>query len=392
MRAGDEAFDALRAAIDELADVEAAELVAEARIEARAKVRSILSEAMAHALLERSQTELGQSVAPPAPARPRRQEGRRAARATRTMSREPPPFAASVRERQATNGVAAETEQSTSAAPAQGSAGELGWYVYGVVGRVSFDPPDSLTGVRGGHPVTVLREGALAAVASQVPLAEFGEETLRESLDDVGWLEDTARGHERVLEEVRALTTVIPMRLCTIYSSQSSVAQMLARERAPLTEALERLTAKTEWGVKIFVDPSAAERAAKEGSDEAGRLDAALADAAPGSAYMRRKQLDGFVRVRADHLIEECVEDAHSRLSTLSVEALSNPLQRPEAAGHVGQMVLNGVYLLEDARADAFHAAIAGLADKYGSCGFDFEATGPWPPYNFVKSSIEAAW
>ena len=31
MRAGDEAFDALRAAVDEFADAEAAELVAEAR-------------------------------------------------------------------------------------------------------------------------------------------------------------------------------------------------------------------------------------------------------------------------------------------------------------------------------------------------------------------------
>jgi len=45
VREGDAAFEALRAAIDELAAGEAEGLIAEARIEARAKVRSILADA-----------------------------------------------------------------------------------------------------------------------------------------------------------------------------------------------------------------------------------------------------------------------------------------------------------------------------------------------------------
>lgn len=356
MRAGDEAFDALRAAVDEFADTEAAELVAEARIEARAKVRAILAEAMAHALLERSQAEL--SKAAPAPAPPSAAEP--------TLAPEPE--------------------------PEQDATDELGWYVYGVVGGSSLELPDSLPGVDARHQVRVLREGELAAVASQVPLSAFGEETLRESLNDVAWLEGTARDHEGVLDEVRALTTVIPMRLCTVYRSEDSVVEMLRREGAALTEALARLTGKTEWGLKIFVDHAAVERTAKQESDEAGRLDAELENASAGSAYIRRKQLDEVLRAQTDRLLDECVEEAHARLSVLSVEALSNPLQRPEAAGHEGQMVLNGVYLLDDDATDEFHATVAGLTDRYGSRGFDFEATGPWPPYNFVKSSIEAAW
>ncbi|TMK72046.1 MAG: protein gvpF, partial [Actinobacteria bacterium] len=31
------------------------------------------------------------------------------------------------------------------------------------------------------------------------------------------------------------------------------------------------------------------------------------------------------------------------------------------------------------------------LADEYRERGADVQLTGPWPPYNFVKSSIEAA-
>ena len=394
MRAGDDAFEALRGAIEALADAEAAELVAEARIEARAKVRTILAEAMAQALLDRSQAELER----PAGERPRSGGARRSGERvegrapTPTANPEPaPPERPAVGEEAPGPGAAA-GEEAPEPSAAAASTDERGWYVYCVVGDAGLSLPDSLSGVAEGHAVRLLADGDLAAVASQVPLSEFGEETLRESLGDVEWLERTARSHERVLDEVRARTTVIPMRLCTIYRSESSVGEMLARERQALTEALARLEGKTEWGLKVFVEPHAVERAAKHASAELARLEAELEDASAGGAYMRRKQLESLLREETDRLVDECVEDAHSRLSALAVEALRNPLQRQEASGQSGQMVLNGVYLLDDAASDEFHACVAALAEEYGPRGCDLQSTGPWPPYNFVKSSIEAAW
>ena len=56
MREGDKAFEALRQAIDSFGAERAQDLVAEARIEAAAKVRSMLAEAMA-GWSERSQHE-----------------------------------------------------------------------------------------------------------------------------------------------------------------------------------------------------------------------------------------------------------------------------------------------------------------------------------------------
>lgn len=419
MRAGDEAFEALREAIDARAEAEVTELVAEARIEARAKVRSILAEAMAQALLDRSQAELGRPFRSSGEA-PRGAGGgetrERGESAGATAKPEPAVPEPAVVEPAVVEPVVPEPvvvepvvpepavpepplpeqpprgELELGAARAEGPADELGWYVYCVVGDTDLGLPGSLAGVDAGHSVRLLAEGGLAAVASQVPLSEFGEATLRESLNDVEWLERTARAHERVLDAVRALTTVIPMRLCTIYRGESSVGEMLLRERQALTEALARLAGKTEWGLKIFVDPAAVERAAKEASDELARLDAELESASVGGAYMRRKQLEGLLRDETDRLVDECVEDAHARLSGLAVEALRNPLQRPEASGHSGQMALNGVYLLDDAANEGLHACVATLTREYGLLGCDLEVTGPWPPYNFVKSSIEAAW
>jgi hypothetical protein len=81
----------------------------------------------------------------------------------------------------------------------------------------------------------------------------------------------------------------------------------------------------------------------------------------------------------------------HERLAYRAAEALINPVQNPEVSGHEGDMLLNGVYLVADADVAEFRAEVAALADEFAAAGAAVELTGPWPPYNFVKGSIEAA-
>jgi hypothetical protein len=54
-------------------------------------------------------------------------------------------------------------------------------------------------------------------------------------------------------------------------------------------------------------------------------------------------------------------------------------------------MLLNGVYLVDDRSAAAFHSAVDKLATEHEPRGVQVELTGPWPPCNFVRGSIEAA-
>ncbi|MCA1695383.1 MAG: GvpL/GvpF family gas vesicle protein, partial [Actinobacteria bacterium] len=173
--------------------------------------------------------------------------------------------------------------------------------------------------------------------------------------------------------------------------TEHSLRQVLARERHTLTEALRYLAGKTEWGLKMFAERSALERAAKQGDAELARLDAELAEASAGTAYLRRKQLDDHLAGAVARLIDGCVEDVHGRLAAVAASARVNPPQRPEVSGHVEPMVLNGAYLLEDVALDDFHACVAELAAQYEGLGCELQATGPWPPYNFVETSTEAA-
>ncbi|MBS1861188.1 MAG: GvpL/GvpF family gas vesicle protein [Actinobacteria bacterium] len=263
----------------------------------------------------------------------------------------------------------------------------IGHYVYGVV-RAEVPLPRDLVGADPTAPVELIEEAGLAALVSEVPLAEFDEGSLRENLNDVAWLEEKARAHEHVLDVALAGSAVVPLRLCTVFTTEEQVRGMLARERAVLFDALGRLDGRAEWGVKAYADRGAVESEALARVD---RPDGADDEVTAGTAYMNRRRREARAREQVEEIADEWARAIHGGLAAIAVEALLNPLQRPELSGRDGEMFLNGVYLIDDVEAAAFRAAVATLAEDFDRRGVALDLTGPWPAYNFVKSSIEAA-
>ncbi|MBV8712522.1 MAG: GvpL/GvpF family gas vesicle protein [Solirubrobacterales bacterium] len=376
MPRSDDSLERLRAAIDELAAADAADLLAEARTEARARVRASLTDALAHSMLERLHEQLPttQRDEPPPAARGREKRPPRRRGQTAVAPRDEPSAPAP--------SAPAPSVQAPSA-PAAERSGDAAWYVYGVVADdTALSGP--VHGVDPAWNITILREGALAAVSSQVPLEEFDEARLREHLADMAWVEATARAHEAVLDQIRQQATVIPMRMCTVYRTEGGIREMLSREAAPFREALDRLDGKAEWGVKVFTDIARAGGGIHDVDTGAGD--------APGTAYMERKRTEQERRQRAIELAEEAAALVHERLSAAASDAQVIPLQRREASGHHGDMILNGVYLVADADAAAFHDEVRALQSDFGPEGVEIVPTGPWPAYNFVPGTIGAAW
>lgn len=261
-----------------------------------------------------------------------------------------------------------------------------GQYVYGIVGT-GVTVPDDLAGVEPTATVGRIEEDGLAALVSAVPLAEFGEDALRENLNDVAWLEEKARAHEDVLEAALAAGAVVPLRLCTVFAGEDKVRRMLVGEHDVLADALGRLDGRAEWGVKAYADRDAVEREALARSGNGEAED----DVSAGTAYMNRRRREARAREEVEEIADEWARSIHARLAAIAAEALLNPLQRPELSGHDGEMFLNGVYLLAHAEAQGFRAAVASLIEEFDRRGVEIVLTGPWPAYNFVKSSIEAA-
>jgi hypothetical protein len=341
-----EQSDALREALAQLAAAEAPELLAEARLGARARARSLLEDALVEELLQAAAKVRGE----PSP-------------------RRVPPAAEQ------------STRSASGADPAPG--GEPAWWAYCILAAADAEAaPVDLAGVDPAGAVEVVEAGKLAAVVSPVPLDEFSDEHLREHLNDVEWVERVARAHENVLERTLDKATILPLRLCTLYRDRDGIARMLRDQERGLRRALASLEGRREWGVKLFVD---SDRLADAVGAEAEPPESG--DQASGTAYLARRRRERELGERARELGDTVSQEVHSRLERVAADARVNPLQRPEVHGRDARMLLNGAYLVPREREHEFDDAVSSLREQWGDNGFTLELTGPWPPYNFVSTT-----
>jgi len=254
-----------------------------------------------------------------------------------------------------------------------------GIWVYAVAEAVSDVSLGGLTGVSGG-PVAALAAAGLAAVTEQVPLAEFGEAALHRNLEDLDWLENTARAHHRVIDTVAQQRPVVPMRLATVYHSEAGVTALLTERGQDFRALLSRIRGRQEWGVKAY----AAQPAAAGGEGEtAGPAGAARPSAGAGTAYLNRRRHERSAQEEARQAAMTSTTEVHDTLAGLTAAFRLHPPQAPQLHGNKEPMLLNAAYLIDDERAEEFAAEVRRLAADHPSVRL--ELTGPWPPYSFAE-------
>jgi hypothetical protein len=351
--------------LDEMAREDAGALIAEARAAARDRVRERLTDELTDRLLEQIADR-----AEPRTAAPEVEPPKAAPVAPPTAAPcVPPPEAAP------------DAAPSASAAAPEPAAGS-GVYVYAVVaGEVDADLP---AGVADSTVRAVpAARGALSALVSDVSLEQFGDEALRHNLNELEWLAGTAVAHENVVDAALRATTVVPMRLCTIFRGDDAVREMLARERLDLEAALTRLHGAHEWGVKVLADADALGDAVAQDSERLRDLRRNMASAGEGAGYFASRELARATREETEAQLARRTGDIHEALAALAVDARVNPPSNRDLAGYQGDMVLNGAYLVAHERTEQLRALVARLAEEHGAHGLGIELTGPWPPYNF---------
>jgi gas vesicle protein GvpL/GvpF len=242
------------------------------------------------------------------------------------------------------------------------------------------DPPRA----SGLGPVETVASGALAALVSPVAEAEYSEAQLRRNLNDLAWLERVARAHEAVLEQAFAAGPIVPLRLCTLYESETRVRHMLEREAATLSGALETLDGRQELGVKVLLDPDRLAAAARAGSPDVASYERDLEGRSEGGAYMLRRRLERRVHELARARAREIAGEVHAQLADRAIDAVTHRPQNRELSGHEGEMVLNAAYLVDAQRAAEVRSVASELERGLGAVGARIELTGPWPPFNFV--------
>jgi len=248
-------------------------------------------------------------------------------------------------------------------------------YVYCIV-HAAVAPKTSRAphGLPGSTRPSVLPAGrSLWIVVAEVPLDRYGPAPLEASLRDMQWVADVAVAHEAVVEHFsrQAKTTVIPMKLFTMFSTTERAVEGTRSRRRDLDPVLKRIAGCEEWGVRIArTVPVATRKAAAE-------------RASSGAAFLAAKKQardDAREAVRAAGAL---AEGAFEALAAIARDARRRD-DAPEGAA--APPLLDAAFLVPAARRARFRSAARRLAAGSAKAGAQLTLTGPWPAYNFVQA------
>ncbi|MFI6079437.1 GvpL/GvpF family gas vesicle protein [Streptomyces sp. NPDC051217] len=247
-------------------------------------------------------------------------------------------------------------------------------YVY-AVGRAGTPLDGALpgrTGV-GDGPLRTVRAGGLVALVSSVPYDSFSADGLKEQMEDLTQLEVLARTHHAVVEAAYESTTVLPMRLATVYLDDARVMAMLVERDEEFRELLSRLEDHVELGVKVYADPREAVVTAEPEQEPA---------MSPGRAYLRQRRAQRRSHRDSYAAAGALAAEIPERVAGLVAGRVSHRPQQGDLAQGAGENIANEAYLVPAAHVAGFRAALAGLGE--GTPGVRVEITGPWAPYSFA--------
>ena len=230
-------------------------------------------------------------------------------------------------------------------------------------------------------PVRILDvDGGTYLVVADAPLSRYSEDAINRGLADLEWVSRAAVAHESVIESFVDEIAILPMKLFTIFTSDARAVEHIARQRTRIASLVKRVANHQEWGVRLVLDRTAAERAS---ASSIGKKRAAAPAAASGAAYLTRKKAQRDAAVELASRARDVVAGLYDRLEARS--KLANRRAATEMPVKGGPLLLDAAFLVPKARAASFKALAAREARGLSRQGYAMTVTGPWPPYTFVQ-------
>lgn len=280
---------------------------------------------------------------------------------------------------------AADDAPAPAASPVPWPAQAFCYYVYGIVQQqgepvsgalelAGFDPAES---------VQLVPFRSMHAAVSRVPADAYGPDVLADRMQDVGWGQDHLRTQRSILDALAAYGTVVPVAPGEVYASEAALQAALDDRFGHYLNLVHRLAGRQEWGLRIVSDLGVLRRRVED-SDR--QVDASLGTISKGVMHFVRREMDrlskqddDFAALACDH----CVKRTHDVLMCFAEDGLFQPLPQPRSGAET-RVILNAAYLVADEQVETFHQALERLADGSAGLGFQFERSGPWPPFHFA--------
>ncbi len=247
-------------------------------------------------------------------------------------------------------------------------------YLYAIVKAARRPPaagaPPGLPGasVPTLHPVTP----SVWLVTTQVPLDRYGPGPLESSLADLDWVGQVALAHEQVVEHFarRRGTTLIPMKLFTMFSTPERALAEIAPRRRIIDRVMKHIAGAEEWGIRVVRSEGAAPAAVP------------AVRPATGAAFLAARKQARDTKRTAQQETATAVAAAFVALAEIARDSVRREDPVPAAAT---PPLLDAAFLVAVRDRRKFDAAARRHALACARVSAQLTLTGPWPPYNFVS-------
>jgi hypothetical protein len=232
----------------------------------------------------------------------------------------------------------------------------------------------SLRGIDDGR-VEAIVEGQLLGVTSAVPASDYEEEPLNERLQDLEWLAPRAASHQEVNGRLLDLAdAVIPLAFGAIYRDDEGVRELLRTRAADFADRLRAVQGRAEWIVSIERDGSGA-----PSGGAVGALDAEIAAAPPGRAFLLGKRRDEVIREERRARDAAVAEETWAAIEAIAERVYREPLIEDPTAAAIARFSV----LTPRDREIELGDVVRGLGASGVSEGYRVRLSGPWPAYRF---------
>jgi Gas vesicle synthesis protein GvpL/GvpF len=246
-------------------------------------------------------------------------------------------------------------------------------YVYCVVQRATRPSvARSLRGLPGSARPSLVELGRMRwAVVGLVPLDRYGDAAIEASIRDLDWVSSVALAHEAVVEYFARGrdSTVVPMKLFTMFSSAERLVGELHSRQAGITAAIGRIRGAREWSVRVMHRQPATRTTSRSRAIQSG------------AAFLAAKKQ---VREDARQEIERARAAADRTFGMLARISKETRRRDDVPDGAVAPPLLDAAFLVAAAKTTQFRAAVRRASADCRRAGAALTLTGPWPAYNFV--------
>ncbi len=242
------------------------------------------------------------------------------------------------------------------------------------IGPVEFAPPRNIA------------SGNLQAVVCDLHMPEGVE--LDTVLQDPSQAEAVVLYHHRVLEWAADQLAILPLRLGAVFSNERCLQQVLKEGHAQLQQAIEKIEGAAEWGVKVYCDRTQLRKNGCIDSAETASFRAKHECASDGKKFFLLRQLQKLIEKDEAEAITQCLNDALTQITPFAKQRITGKFHANAPTESMAEMVSNDAFLIEFEHEKGFHEAVEKLNAGYGSSGFLFHVTGPWPSYSFATVNL----